>query len=227
MQELFFSTLRDCAERIAGDMADCLDGAVKERGHATLAVSGGRTPELIFPPLSRANISWPDITVTLTDERWVGADHPDSNEGLVRRGLLVGPAAQARFVGLKTPAPSSRQGREETETRLVGLSWPLDAVFLGMGEDGHVASLFPGDEDWMDAPGKSVAVAPKGTRRPRVSLTPKALLSSRRIFLVLSGDEKNAAYDAALKPGPVSEFPLRLVLHQESVPVTVYRAERA
>ncbi len=220
-----FDSLADGARAFAEDVSGCLREALDQRGRASLAVSGGRTPEHIFPLLARERLSWDRISVTLADERWVASDHPDSNEGLARRLLMQGPVAAARFVGLKTAAENPHDGREGSEAALSTLDWPLDAIFLGMGEDGHIASLFPGSDDWMDAPGRALAVAASDQRQARMSLTPSAILDSRHIFLIITGPEKRAVYDAALKPGPVGELPVRLILHQDRVPVSVYAVD--
>lgn len=224
-QEICCADLDDCVAKLVTDLADCLDRAIVDRGHASLAVSGGRTPEHIFPALSRKPLAWDRISVTLADERWVTVDHSDSNEGLARRLLLQGPASNARFIGLKTAFDNPFDGQAEVETDLAGLDWPLDAILLGMGEDGHIASLFPGAGDWLDTSGRALAVGASGERQPRMSLTPAALLDSRHIFLVITGPQKNATLDAALMPGSVLELPVRLVLHQKQVPVTVYRVD--
>ncbi len=202
-----------------------LRDAVAKRGRATLAVSGGRTPEHIFPLLSQAELPWARVTVTLADERWVEPGHPDSNEGLARRLLIQGPASAARFIGLKTGHADPIDGREECETALATLKWPLDLLFLGMGEDGHIASLFPGADAWLSAPGRALGVAASEKRQPRMSLTPKALLDSRQIFLVISGSKKRATFDEAMNSGPVDELPVRLILHQTLVPVTIYAVD--
>jgi len=220
-----FATLGHCAERFSNDVAACLRGAIDKRGCASLAVSGGGTPEHIFPLLSKSELSWDKVCVTLIDERWVAADHPDSNEGLARRLLMQGPASAARFIGLKTDHANPIDARVDVEAALDTLAWPLDAVFLGMGIDGHIASLFPDLENWGDAPGRALGVAGSAARQPRISLTPTAILDSRHIYLVISGPDKRATFDAALKPGPVGEYPVRLVLHQNRVPVTVYAVD--
>jgi len=123
------ASLDEACERLAADLAACLGAAIAARGRASLAVSGGRTPELVFPLLKRADLAWSDITVTLTDERWVAADDAASNEGLARRLLMTGPAAAASMVGLKTPAPSPEEGLAAADARLERVPWPLDAVF--------------------------------------------------------------------------------------------------
>ncbi len=219
-----FASLDACAERLTDDMAACLGEAVSKRGRASLAVSGGRTPAHIFPILARKDLPWERLTITLADERWVDADHPDSNEGLARRLLLRGPAATARFVGLKTDDENPIDGLARVEAALATVPWPLDAVYLGMGEDGHIASLFPGTAAWAAAPGRVLAVAANGGRQSRISLSPAALRDSRQIYLVITGPDKRAILDAAMAPGPPGEFPVRLILDQDRVPVTVYAA---
>ena len=214
-----------CAHKLAADLSGCLLGAIEKRGHAALAVSGGRTPEHIFPLLCKADLMWDRVRVTLTDERWVAPDNPDSNEGLACRLLMQGPAAKARFIGMKTDHAEPCDGQADVEQALAAVGWPLDAVFLGMGEDGHIASLFPDLDNWQDAPGRALAVAGSLERQPRMSLTPRALLDSRHIFLVISGSKKRATYEAALEPGPIGALPIRLILHQNQIPVTVYAVD--
>lgn len=217
-----FISLNECVERIADDIAICLRRALEKRGEASLAVSGGRTPQHIFPILGAMPLAWDKVSITLADERWVDADDPDSNEGLARRLLLQGPASKACFVGLKTPHAEPFDGQDECEANLGELNWPLDAMFLGMGEDGHIASLFTATKDWIDAPGRALGVNASQGRQARMSLTPRALLESRQIFLFISGPDKRATFDAAMEPGLVEEFPVRLILHQDQVPVTLY-----
>jgi 6-phosphogluconolactonase len=216
-----FSNLEICIGNLVDDIAACLLTGVENRGRGSLAVSGGRTPEHIFPVLSQSNLPWDKLSVTLADERWVDPGHPDSNEGLARRLLIQGAAATARFVGLKTNHSTPAEGQTECEAGLSTLDWPLDAMFLGMGEDGHIASLFPG-ENWADAPGRALPVAPSGQRQARMSLTPEALLDSRHIYLVIKGKKKRQTFETAMKPGSWQGLPVRLILQQHKVPVSVY-----
>ena len=220
-----YATLQDCFPQLVDDISTSLRKGISKRGHATLAVSGGRTPEHIFPPLAQVALDWSRVSITLADERWVDPDHSDSNEALARKLLLQGPAAAARFVGLKTSHVDPFDGLDDCSKSLEMLNWPLDAVFLGMGEDGHIASLFPGPGDGTDAPGRALAVAASETRKPRMSLTPAALLDSRIIYLVITGREKRLVFDRALEPGPVSELPVRLIIHQQQVPLVVYAVD--
>jgi 6-phosphogluconolactonase len=222
LKNKIFSSREDCFREFVKDISALLLGSVKKYGEASFAVSGGQTPQHVFPILARKHLPWGQVSITLVDERWVEPLHPDSNEGLARRLLMKGPAAAARFIGLKTSADNPFDGQENCEVALAGLCWPLDAIFLGMGEDGHIASLFPGEADWLYAPARTFPVATFGQRQARISLTPKALLDCRHIFLVITGSQKRATYDAAMQPGAVGELPVRLVLHQDQVPVTVY-----
>lgn len=216
-----FNKLSECVRQVVDDISADLAKAVEKRGKASLAVSGGRTPEHIFPLLSQATLPWGKLTITLADERWVASGHADSNEGLARRLLMQGSASQARFIGLKSDPAEPMTGRETVEKSLGGLDWPLDAIYLGMGEDGHIASLFPGG-DWGNGEGRCVGVAATKTRQARMSLSPSALLEARKIFLVITGPEKRAVLERAQKPGPASELPVRLILHQDKVSVEIY-----
>lgn len=220
-----FATLEKCAEQFAADLGAHLKEAIALRGQASLAVSGGRTPQHLFPVLARQRVDWERLSITLADERWVDADHPDSNEGLARRLLMRGPAAAARFVGIKTQHQNPLDGQAQVNAALATLDWPLDAIYLGMGEDGHIASLFPDLDTWQDAAGLALAVPGSEKRQARMTLTPAALLNCRHIFLVICGPQKRATYDAALKPGPPGQYPVRLIIHQNRVRLSLYAVD--
>lgn len=214
---------------LAGQVADLLRDGIGERGRASLVVSGGFTPVQFFAALSALALDWKQVVVTLADERWVDPTDADSNERLVRQHLLQNQAAVARFVGLKNEAFSAVQGEKECEDRLALLPRPFDAVILGMGNDGHTASLFPqaarlGEALDMDSGTLCLAITPPAAPYERMTLTLPALLHSREIILHLVGPDKRAVYEQALAEGPVAEMPIRAVLGQTSVPVTVFWA---
>lgn len=213
------------AEALAESVAEDLRAAVAARGHASLVLSGGRTPELFLEALSRQLMPWSHVTVTLTDERWVARTDPQSNENLIRSKLLQGDAEEARLVPLKTEAATPEEGAAEVEARLEAIARPFDVVVLGMGEDGHIASLFPHDPALAPAAGRdqklSVAVArPEGPAR--ISLSLRALLDSRRIILLFTGDKKWHTYRLALGRGPLAELPVRAILGRGREPIDVY-----
>lgn len=224
IEERGFGAIEAAARALADELADVLAGALAIRGRALLAVSGGRTPRHVFARLRTAPLDWTRVTITLVDERWVPPEHSDSNERLVRACLLQGEAVAAAFVPLFGGEESPEAGQAACEARLAALPRPFDAVYLGMGSDGHVASLFPGDPAVRARQGQCVPVPPRDGRGARMSLTAPALLQTRRLFLLFHGADKHVRYAEAKRPGTVEDLPLRLVLQQEAVPVTVLTA---
>lgn len=209
------------AEAAATHIVAALGGAIASRGAASFVATGGRTPGPVYAALREAPLDWSRVTVTLSDERWVDEDSPDSNGRLVREALLIGRAAPATFIPLKTDDPTPEAGAAAVEGRLAGLPWPLDMVMLGMGEDGHVASLFPrnpalpGAMDLASARRCSpMAVGPDGLPplQPRMSLTMAALTSARGVLIYVSGAEKRAAVQRALSGDDIMEMPVRALL---------------
>jgi 6-phosphogluconolactonase len=208
------------AESIGADLAS----AVKARGEASLVVSGGSTPKPLFEALCQLELPWEKVGITLADERWVPADHEASNEGMVRSLLLRNRAAKARFVGLWNGAPSPEAGADAVAEALDGMARPFDVLVLGMGGDGHTASLFPGAAELADGldlerVSPVVAVRPSHAPHARLSLSLRALLDSRRIVLHVTGEEKYEVLERALGDGAEEELPIRAVLRRAEVEV--------
>lgn len=224
IEERNFKTLEAAAHALADDLAAVLREAISTRGEALIAVSGGRTPQQVFERLHQLTVDWSRVTITLADERWVPPDHPDSNEKLVRSYLLQGTAAAATFIPLYGGEESPEAGQPACEARLKTLALPFDAVYLGMGSDGHFASLFPGDAAVDARDSLCVAVPAMESRLPRMSLTAPAILNAGKIFLLFSGADKHAMYAEAKKAGSYKEIPLRLILSQTQTPVVVLTA---
>jgi len=224
VEERAFDALDGAARALADALASTLCEAQSARGLASLVVSGGRTPRHVFQWLRQKKVDWARVTVTLTDERWVAPSHPDSNEGLVRSFLLRGPAEAATFVALYGGEISPEAGQTACEARLKAITRPFDAVYLGLGGDGHFASLFPEDPALDVQDRICVAVPGTDTRQPRVTLTASAILDAREVFLMFSGAEKHAAYAEAKRAGSHRHIPLRLILQQERTPVRVLHA---
>ncbi|MCX5876082.1 MAG: 6-phosphogluconolactonase [Deltaproteobacteria bacterium] len=214
---------------LAAQVAELLRVGIKARGRASLVVSGGSTPVPFFAALSELVLDWGKVTITLADERWVDPTTADSNERLVRQHLLQNRAALASFVGLKTGALTAVQGEKECADRLAQLPRPFDVLILGMGNDGHTASLFPqatrlGEALALDSGKLCLAITPPVAPHERMTLTLPALLQSSQIILHLVGADKRAVYERALASGPVAEMPIRAVLGQTTAPVTVFWA---
>jgi 6-phosphogluconolactonase len=192
-------TPRAVATRAAGVLAEALRAGVVERGLASLALSGGSTPIPTFHELRERDLDWSRVCVTLVDERWVDPASPDSNQKALELHFLTGPARAARFVPMKNSALSPLTGIGRHVQALHTVPRPLDAVLLGMGEDGHFASLFPNSRALrigldLDSDGSCVAVpaAEDGSApaQDRLSLTLAILVRARRLVLLTSGDRK-------------------------------------
>lgn len=221
-----FDNAERWTEFAAGLLEACIRAAVVRRGCALLALSGGGTPEPVYRRLAQRDLPWEKVTLTLTDERWVGAGSGASNERLVRDTLLAGKGAAARFVPLKNAASTAHDGAAACEEALAALPTPFDCVLLGMGEDGHTASLFP------HSPGLERALERGGAHRcmpmtapvppaERMSFTLAMLLDSREIVLLIRGRAKWCAFERARQDTDAAIMPVRAVLHQREVPVRV------
>jgi 6-phosphogluconolactonase len=216
-------------EALALDIVGVLQTGLAGGRGASLALPGGRTPVPLFERLSNAELDWDDVWVTLGDERWVEAGSASSNEKLVRDHLLKGNAAIANFVGLKNAAADARSGAHAGWSAVAEVPRPFDFMLLGMGDDGHVASLFPDSPglalalDLTQPPGCVAMTAPTPPRE-RLSLNLRALLDSRRIGVLITGEDKWATYERARVRGPAVDMPVRALLQQQNVPVSVYWA---
>jgi 6-phosphogluconolactonase len=220
-----FDDGRSMAEALADRVAAMLRLALSQRGEASLVVPGGKSPVAFFRALARRDLNWVRVTVTLADERWLPPDHADSNAGLVQANLLQGPAAAARFVPLYGGEASPEAGLDACAGRLAGIAQPFDVVLLGMGEDGHFASLFPGVAGLaalLAEGGPTLAVVhPPRAAHPRLSLTLAALLDAHNVLVQIQGPRKAAVIEAAAR-GDTLEFPVSTLLQQTRCPVQVF-----
>ena len=221
-----FPAMAELAQALAADVAQTLARAIDARGGASLIVSGGRTPVKFFEQLRAQPIEWRRVCIALADERWVDPSDPGSNEKMVREVLLRDRAAEARFAGLKNAAPSPDLGAVSAWETFARIPRPFDVTLLGMGDDGHTASLFPRSPNLSIALSASAAAGCVGmwspsAPHPRLSLNLSALLDSRRILILIEGDGKLSTYETAGGTGPVEEMPVRAVLRQGRVPVEV------
>ncbi|MCJ7687083.1 MAG: 6-phosphogluconolactonase [Desulfobacteraceae bacterium] len=224
-----FADQQTLCQKLSQRICMALQKAIAERGKASLVVSGGSTPVPLFTAMSEISMKWDRVFITLADERWVEVSDRDSNEASVRKHLMRNQAEGAHFHGLKNSHASAVDGEKECEEGLVLLPVPFDIVILGMGLDGHTASLFPGASRLNDAVDMSsgrlcMAMIPVTAPHGRMTLTLPALLDSRQIYLHLSGEEKRDVYERALGGDSVEKMPIRAVLNQDKVPVNVYWA---
>lgn len=222
-----YATKDELAAALAGTVADRLKAGIAARGVGALAVSGGSTPARFFARLGKTrDIEWDKVLVTLVDERWVPETSDRSNAALVNEKMLQGPAAVARFVPLYAggEAPDAA-ALARTAEQLATLPATFDAVVLGMGSDGHTASFFPGGDNLAAAladAGPVVSMRAPGAGEQRVTLTLPRLLQTEGLYLHIEGEEKAAVLETALGDGPVEDMPIRAMLRQEQVPLTIY-----
>ncbi|MCU1717215.1 6-phosphogluconolactonase [Pseudomonas sp. 5P_3.1_Bac2] len=212
------------AKQLAASVAEVLQQAIAERGTASLVVSGGRTPLNFFKQLAQHELNWAQVVVSLADERWVPVGHADSNEGLVRRHLLQGPAAKARFIGLYHSAATVDECALAADQALAQLPQPIDALVLGMGEDGHTASLFPASPNLAeallpDAQRRCLALRAPTVPHQRLSLTLAVLGKARSTFLLLQGSSKLSTLREAVAAGDVPLMPIRAFFNS---PLNIY-----
>jgi 6-phosphogluconolactonase len=224
-----FSSGHLLAAALADAVARDLRLAIVERGAALLAVSGGTTPRAFFSTLAQRLLAWDRVTVTLVDERWVPESHARSNSRLVREALLQARARDASFVSLYAASEGPEHAVPEVSARIARLGLPFDAVVLGMGEDGHIASLFGAAARFSDAvdPHTSALVLPMhtaGGAEPRISMSLRTLLHTRSLYLHIEGAGKLATLTRALHDGPIEEAPIRAVLRQARVPLRMFWA---
>jgi len=223
--EHLFSDDATLLDALEAHVVDTLASALSVKGHASIAVSGGNTPRPLFERLSKAPIDWSRVHITLVDERWVDVTDSASNEKMVRGALLVEGAAKAHFVPLKNSAPTPYAGVAETTARLATIPQPFDILMLGMGDDGHTASLFPNAaelEDGLTTKAPCLGLTPPVAPHPRLTLSAHKILQSSQLILHFSGPDKTAAYRLALSSGPVADHPIRFFLRQHEVPIHVY-----
>jgi 6-phosphogluconolactonase len=213
----------------AGSLADAacaatvqaLHSGIDVRGRASLIATGGRSPHGTYDRLTKTSVDWSRVTVSLSDDRFVPPDDPASNEKLVRERLLIGGVASARFLPLRFQAASPEASADLAEPQLAALA-PYDMLLLGMGEDGHVASLIPGSpvlEAGMDMAGtRSVLGVPAGVGTPplpRITLTLPALVSARATLVLIAGERKREIVERE------QGLPVHALLEQAKGPVRV------
>ena len=202
-QRHVFADADQLARNLALNVAASLRQALAGTGHATLAVSGGTTPQKFFEILSRQKLNWTNVTVTLVDERQVDESSPRSNAKLVKAALVQNEASAANFVPL-FENPAAADVRD------------FDVVVLGMGNDGHTASFFPGGDTLGEALSNAapplLAISAPGSGEPRLTFSLPKILAASEIILHIQGADKSATLEKALSGSDELEMPIRAVL---------------
>ncbi|UXI68972.1 6-phosphogluconolactonase [Tahibacter amnicola] len=216
------------ADELAAAVANDLSDAIATRGRALLGLAGGTTPRQFLLRLGNKRLDWAKVDVTLVDERWVAEDDPRSNTRLLQETLFQGMARAARFTSLYTPLLQPENAEDIIAARIRSLALPYDVIVLGMGADGHVASLFPGGDNLaraLDLGSDRLVTAMRapGASEPRMSLTLSTLLAADSLYLHIEGRTKREVLAQALAPGAhAAQWPVRGLMQRRGEPGRIY-----
>lgn len=224
-----FESPTEMAEQVAGDITFIIDSAVEAHGSARLALPGGATPELIYKSLVKKRIDWKKVTLVPTDDRLVKLDDPLSNYRQLD-ALFSGLGATVVSLVDEASLNDYREAGRLADARLAMLEWPLDLVCLGMGEDGHTASIMPGPDldRAISGPRERRAVGVRPDPMPseaavdRVTLTSSAIAAARAVMVVIRGEAKKTILEEAVAEGPLSAKPIGRVLAELDAPVDTF-----
>jgi 6-phosphogluconolactonase len=225
--EFLFDTREQASQAAAERIATVLSHRLDQQKAASLVVSGGTTPVDCYAALSETDLDWRRVGVLPSDDRWVPADHADSNEKLIRETLLVGKASDAELLTFYADDVTVEEQAALLDEDIRFVPFPFACSLLGMGADGHFASLFPDAENLevgLDLESTTLCLPVRTAASPhaRISLTLAALSRSDEIILLIFGDEKRAVYDRA-RDGD-EQYPVSRLLRQKRAPVHLYWA---
>jgi 6-phosphogluconolactonase len=225
MEEHFFDTRQDASEAAATRIAELLANRLDQQADASLVVSGGSTPLACFAALAKMSLDWDRVQVLLSDERWVDPGHEDSNERLARERLLVEQAAVAKLQAIYADDVTPEERCEELQESLPRL--PFAAALIGMGSDGHFASLFPDASNLdfgldVESGRLYIPVTTAASPHPRISMTLAGISRSDEVLLLMFGDEKLDVYNEAKQMS--NGYPVSRLQRQKRAPVRLFWA---
>jgi 6-phosphogluconolactonase len=222
-----YDSLDELADAVAGDVGFIIESAVDARGSSLIAVPGGTTGPAIFPKLASQKLPWKKVTIIPTDDRLVPMDDERSNVRAIAKAFLP---AGARVIPIAAEIADYKLAGNSADARLQDLPWPPDLVWLGMGKDGHTASIFAGPDlqNAFDAPKARRAIGvmpdplPEDAPVARVTLTRAAILSARTILITITGEEKRTLLEQAIADGQSSPLPIGRVLAEVDQPIDIH-----
>jgi 6-phosphogluconolactonase len=225
-----YESLDELADAVAGDVGFIIESAIEARDASLIALPGGRTGPAIYPRIAALNLPWKRVTIIPTDDRLVAVDSEQSNVRALAKAFL--PAGARVFPIVSGAAEDYRLAGNAADARLQDLGWPPDLVWLGMGEDGHTASIFDGPDlqGALDAPRARRAVGvmpdpmPADAPVARVTLTRSAILSARTILIAITGHRKREVLERAIADGHSSRLPIGRVLAEAEQPIDIHWA---
>ena len=222
-----YDSLDELADAVAGDVGFIVESAVDARGASLIALPGGTTGPAIYPRLAKQSLPWKKVTIVPTDDRLVPMDDDRSNVRAIAKAFLP---SGARVIPIAAEIPDYKLAGNSADARLQDLPWPPDLVWLGMGKDGHTASIFAGPDlqDALEAPKARRAVGvmpdpmPADAPVPRVTLTRAAILSARTVMIAITGNQKREVLEQAIADGQSSKVPIGRVLAEIDQPIDIH-----
>lgn len=229
-----FSDRETLYQSTAGYCLQHLMQAITDRGQASFIVPGGTTPAPVFKMLSTEKIHWEQVTIALSDERWIDTTHDQSNQYLIEHTLMQHAAKKAKFIGMKSPFETADAAQKKCNESYQKISNPYDVVMLGMGSDGHVASLFPNSKaikTGLDPDSHQICIANNaegcevaGKFPERMTMTLAALLNSQVVVILGQGNYKRDTFERAMTSNDPYQFPVAALMQQNRVPIEFFWA---
>lgn len=221
----------EMAEAVAGDVQFIIESALDARGGAVIALPGGKTPLPIYEKLAQAKLDWKRVTIIPTDDRIVAMTDPLSNVAMIAKIFIPKGARVIPLVSDK--APDYKAAGRAADARLGDFHWPLDLCLLGVGGDGHTASIFPGPDldEALNGPKERRALGvmpdplPPEAPVARVTLSSAAIISARALMIAVTGQAKRDVIESAIKGGAGSPYPIGRVLAEAELPVDIHWSE--
>ncbi len=223
-----YEDAEELAEAVAGDVAFIIESAIDARGSAVIALAGGTTPVPILEKLAQTQLDWKRVMIIPTDDRLVPLGDPLSNATMLAKIFLPKGARVIPFISEK--AEDYKLAGSAASARLDDLHWPLDLVWLGVGTDGHTASIFTGPDydEAINGPTARKAVGVRPDPMPadapvaRVTLTRAAIQSAKTLIIVFRGEDKQVMLERAIKDGDLSPLPVGRVLAGLETPIDIH-----
>lgn len=225
-----YDSADEMAEAVAGDVGFIIESAIDARGAAVIALGGGKTPLPIYEKLASAKIDWKRVTIIPGDDRIVPLGDPLSNVTAIGKIFLPKGARVIPLVSDK--APDYKAAGRSADALLQDVHWPLDLCLLGIGTDGHCASIFPGPDfdEALNGPKERRALGvmpdplPPEAPVARVTLSRAAIVSARALMIAITGEAKKEVLEAAIEQGASSSYPVGRVLADVELPVDIHWA---
>ena len=227
LRQKIFNNKAQLESELAEEISQTLEQEIKKNGKATLLVSGGSTPKKLYEILSNIGIDWTNVSIGLVDERFVATDTDESNELLIKSTLLKNKASKAKFIGLVFNTEDYDQNLNLAISENKPFHNSITSSILGMGLDGHTASLFPNSKEvYTDDSifGDKMIINTEATSEPskRISYTKSKLLSSKHLFLYFNGKEKLDVFNSAKQNQNASTKPISAFIHQSIISLNVF-----